>query len=668
MTATTAPCSSDTQSHFRRSDNFRYYSGLPKSQRPKTRTPNSGHGAGDSTNTLWTDIDDILESEGLTRSNPAQQSAGGASTGNCPDTAILVENSESYTGSEDELPALNVLLSAGSQRPELSGSSAADRARDSSSSQAIESGDILPPGQNDEPSNGVDVPRSGTDMSHDRAMDDSVSVADHTRLPIESLVQSTETAESTNLQPLEETDGNTNENNDPIINPSSIKQRKWTRSSSRTTPPADLNAARGARSQHQIDSQPLEEPRPAKRSRRSRSGEPPPPDTVAPNIGFDSSGRCETPRICHRVERQLSGSGDAEISPQNDDEGDAANNRGRGRSEHINRDRSGNRVLTSTSPPPAPSPHTIRAYQRRETDDPIQEHSQLRDTADYGRCYGYDTDEVHAVDDDHGIRSLRPPLGRRHRGKIQRRRQPFQSNAGRNTPTFPRDQRATRPPSSPNPDHPAARRNDGDNRDGDDSGPVTVARFNVTDISLRPTPGDTFLAATVKADGDIGVISYSKLLTLIENILGVPKIQDITLKPLAAGQWLLTGFIRNHYLNAGVTTQHEVTSNPRRDTTEATVPMANTSDSEDDCSVGRSDSTVSDDEAGDEKYIDQGIDGGTRRRWEPLEEQRLLAYKAEGKPWPWIFRKFPDRTPGAVRVRWHMLHRSQEAANDATEL
>ncbi|KAF1809136.1 hypothetical protein P152DRAFT_476703 [Eremomyces bilateralis CBS 781.70] len=139
----------------------------------------------------------------------------------------------------------------------------------------------------------------------------------------------------------------------------------------------------------------------------------------------------------------------------------------------------------------------------------------------------------------------------------------------------------------------------------------------------------------------------------------------MTLKPLTAGQWLLTGFLHSHYVNAGVTTRHEFTPNPRRDTTAATtIPMANTPDSEDDSSVGGSDSSVSDDDISDKKYIDQGVEGGTRRRWAPLEEQRLLAYKAEGKPWPWISRKFPDRTPGAVRVRWHMLHRLQEGKNE----
>jgi hypothetical protein len=42
-------------------------------------------------------------------------------------------------------------------------------------------------------------------------------------------------------------------------------------------------------------------------------------------------------------------------------------------------------------------------------------------------------------------------------------------------------------------------------------------------------------------------------------------------------------------------------------------------------------------------------------KWEGLDEHRLLTYKKEGKPWKWIFRKFPDRTEQAIRTRWNMI-------------
>jgi hypothetical protein len=42
-------------------------------------------------------------------------------------------------------------------------------------------------------------------------------------------------------------------------------------------------------------------------------------------------------------------------------------------------------------------------------------------------------------------------------------------------------------------------------------------------------------------------------------------------------------------------------------------------------------------------------------RWSGLDEQRLLAYKKEGKSWDWIFGKFPGRTRPAIRTRWNMV-------------
>ncbi|KAF2188393.1 hypothetical protein K469DRAFT_685100 [Zopfia rhizophila CBS 207.26] len=46
----------------------------------------------------------------------------------------------------------------------------------------------------------------------------------------------------------------------------------------------------------------------------------------------------------------------------------------------------------------------------------------------------------------------------------------------------------------------------------------------------------------------------------------------------------------------------------------------------------------------------------TREPWSKSDEQRLLAYKSKmDMKWDDIFCRFPDRTPGAVRARWHIL-------------
>jgi hypothetical protein len=47
----------------------------------------------------------------------------------------------------------------------------------------------------------------------------------------------------------------------------------------------------------------------------------------------------------------------------------------------------------------------------------------------------------------------------------------------------------------------------------------------------------------------------------------------------------------------------------------------------------------------------------THIAWPPSDEARLLSYKdKQGMEWKEIFERFPDRTPGAVRTRYHKLH------------
>jgi hypothetical protein len=47
----------------------------------------------------------------------------------------------------------------------------------------------------------------------------------------------------------------------------------------------------------------------------------------------------------------------------------------------------------------------------------------------------------------------------------------------------------------------------------------------------------------------------------------------------------------------------------------------------------------------------------THVAWPSSDEQRLLSYKdKQGMEWKEIFKRFPDRTTGAVRTRYHKLH------------
>jgi hypothetical protein len=69
----------------------------------------------------------------------------------------------------------------------------------------------------------------------------------------------------------------------------------------------------------------------------------------------------------------------------------------------------------------------------------------------------------------------------------------------------------------------------------------------------------------------------------------------------------------------------------------------------------------SDDDRGSSEAEKQG---GLRMRmnipWDPVDEQRLVAWKKEGKPWGWIFKKFPGRTHPAIRTRWSMVRPRSE--------
>ena len=50
-------------------------------------------------------------------------------------------------------------------------------------------------------------------------------------------------------------------------------------------------------------------------------------------------------------------------------------------------------------------------------------------------------------------------------------------------------------------------------------------------------------------------------------------------------------------------------------------------------------------ENGDNGYDDKDdeLPAYMNRRWDPLEEERLMAWREENKPWKWIFGQFPDR-------------------------
>jgi hypothetical protein len=54
-----------------------------------------------------------------------------------------------------------------------------------------------------------------------------------------------------------------------------------------------------------------------------------------------------------------------------------------------------------------------------------------------------------------------------------------------------------------------------------------------------------------------------------------------------------------------------------------------------------------------------GLSVRMNNTWDPVDEQRLLAYKKEDKSWEWIFKKFPGRAAAAVARADHGTAQSQ---------
>jgi len=104
-------------------------------------------------------------------------------------------------------------------------------------------------------------------------------------------------------------------------------------------------------------------------------------------------------------------------------------------------------------------------------------------------------------------------------------------------------------------------------------------------------------------------------------------------------------------LKPSITLQHSKAANAGTLLSEDNEP----SNSNDESGLSDSDSDLS---SNNDAYSSkEKQDSSTRMNipWEPVDEQRLLAYKKEDKSWEWIFKKLPGRTPAVVRTRWTMV-------------
>jgi len=192
----------------------------------------------------------------------------------------------------------------------------------------------------------------------------------------------------------------------------------------------------------------------------------------------------------------------------------------------------------------------------------------------------------------------------------------------------------------------------------------------LTEITFRPHSAHCYSFMATIWDGRDGQgVSLAQLARLIASTGHVGKIDDFTIKPKPMEQdsYLLSGYSR--HISSSITTEAgrdhvgAIRARPQYDKAVdggvLTSRGSEASSGDDDESElshsdpeldsdGDSDGCPSEDELGR---------SGTRMNvpWDSIDEQRLLAYKKERKPWKWIFRQFPGRTQAAVRTRLNMV-------------
>lgn len=168
-------------------------------------------------------------------------------------------------------------------------------------------------------------------------------------------------------------------------------------------------------------------------------------------------------------------------------------------------------------------------------------------------------------------------------------------------------------------------------------------------------------------------VSFSQVVWLIASISHVRKIDNFTIKPVEQHLFLLTGFSQHTssrpsfndtaLLTAAKAGRDHIDATctwPQRDRAVDAKALASRrskpSISNDDGGLSNSNSESSSDDDGCLSEDKQDcLSTSKHSQWSDLDEQRLLAYKKEGKDWEWIFGKFPGRTRPAIRTRWNMV-------------
>jgi hypothetical protein len=185
--------------------------------------------------------------------------------------------------------------------------------------------------------------------------------------------------------------------------------------------------------------------------------------------------------------------------------------------------------------------------------------------------------------------------------------------------------------------------------------------YQITDLTHCYVPeGSSIVTATVHCSEPN--MSLNPIALYYKLLGGEGKVIHMT--QLSPDSWMLLGYRYNDGASGACNRESptllnaDLTSSPLSDTASDDTDHAD--EDEDECEYG---------EERMSKYKHHAIHRNqrfsradmcprkrTRNPWSELDEQRLLAYKGKmGMKWEEIFEQFPDRTPGAIRTRWHML-------------
>ncbi|EKG10002.1 Homeodomain-related protein [Macrophomina phaseolina MS6] len=112
-------------------------------------------------------------------------------------------------------------------------------------------------------------------------------------------------------------------------------------------------------------------------------------------------------------------------------------------------------------------------------------------------------------------------------------------------------------------------------------------------------------------------------------------LENVVVKQVQSSMWLVAGTVRNSKIPCA--------DSKRKD------DLMGSSDGE----MDSTDENVSD--GSSNCSGDQFL--AKNQRWSQEDDRILCEWVKAGKPWPWIIRQFPMRTPGSVRTRHSMLRR-----------